>query len=92
MRKIKTSHLTQIWTSGQSSQRGHLVWADKQDFSTHLDLQVFKVAKNFCVHAKYKHNSKWNEPSKSVRENKTFNSSITSVGTQNLKEANMHVS
>jgi hypothetical protein len=92
MRKIETSYLTQIWASGPCPQRGHIVWADKQGFSAHLDLQFLKVAKNICVHDRCKHRGKWNEQSKSVRENKTFNSSIISVETQNLKEASMHVS
>jgi hypothetical protein len=47
MRKIETSYLTQIWTSGPCPQRGHIDWADKQEFSAHLDLQSFKVAKTF---------------------------------------------
>ena len=92
MREIETSCLTQTWTSDPCPQRGHIVWVDKQAFSAHLDLQFFKVAKNICVHAKCKHRGKWNEQPKSVRKNKTFNSSITSGETQNLKEASMHVS
>ena len=90
--KIETSYLTQIWTSGPCPQRGHIGWADKQEFSAHLDLQFFKVAENICVHVRCKYRGKWNESSKAVRENKTFNSSIASVGTQNLKEASIHVS
>jgi hypothetical protein len=92
MRKIETLYLKQIWTSGSCSQKGHIVWADKQEFSTHLDLLFLKVTKNIRVHASCEHRSKWNEPWKSVRENKTFNSNITSVGTQNLKEVSIHVS
>ena len=91
MRKIETLYLKQIWTSGPCSQKGHAVWADKQGFSTYLDLQFFKVVKNIRVHASCKHRSKWSEPWKSVRENKTFNSSI-SVGIRSLKEASIHVS
>jgi UDP-N-acetylglucosamine transferase subunit ALG13 len=92
MKKIDTPHLTQIWTSGLSPQKGHIVLVDKQKFSTHVDLQCFKVAKKFVLMPNTNIVANGKNPRKSLRENKMVNSSVTSVETQNLEEARIHAS
>jgi len=93
MKKLETSYLTQIWTNGSCPQKEYSVWAYKQEFATILKIQLLNIAKliyMFIPTLKVVTNGK--QPLKSARENKTVNSSITSVGTPNLKEARIHVS